>query len=322
MRLTLVGNPSQGDAGFADRLAPWGHVVIALCRDIPLHVPQATEAVVILTDRCSHSMLDAAQLITDQRGIKLYPTEQSWSLAKDTLTKLGLLKGESSPPIVSESKEPAGQMLTQFYAMKADLARFQQRFAEVENVVLEKDETVQRLEGALSEVETLMLEKDETVQRLEGVLASLSERPAIRDQIQSLLHGYTPELSLEERATLFKFCTAELRKQHGRPWGRPKKGIENQTDFWTVDRIRTEAARLAGFPSYTMADRVCRVFQFGCDELKNKLNDGSVSASGAYKELENDGELADRIKEKLELNPGLKWVQRKNSHYLRHGAVA
>lgn len=92
----------------------------------------------------------------------------------------------------------------------------------------------------------------------------------------------TRDASLEERVQVFRLALEVLGERHGRPAHRPEKGSRNGNGFWTSTEVRREAAKLAGFSSYTTANKADRVFREGDDDIKATLSAGDISISAAY----------------------------------------
>lgn len=94
------------------------------------------------------------------------------------------------------------------------------------------------------------------------------------------------DANVEERIGVFRLAQRVLARRHGRPQGHPAgKHSQVENVFWKPEKIRTEAAKRAGFSSYSMANKAAKVFKEGDEDLKASVNAGELSISAAYNQL-------------------------------------
>ena len=101
-------------------------------------------------------------------------------------------------------------------------------------------------------------------------------------------YSSTRKTTPEERVNVFRLARELLKMEHGRRPGRPEENsFHNEMDFWPEQRINAEAARSAGFSSFSVAYRADFVFRYGDAETRAKVNAKAVSLNAAYNSVKN-----------------------------------
>ncbi len=91
---------------------------------------------------------------------------------------------------------------------------------------------------------------------------------------------------LIEMVNVYELGVKVLAHRHGRPRGRPSKKDRRDDDlFWTVEQVKTAAAKRAHFASEVIADRATSVVRRADADLLAKLVAGEVTISAAYATL-------------------------------------
>lgn len=91
---------------------------------------------------------------------------------------------------------------------------------------------------------------------------------------------------LIEMVNVYELGVKVLAHRHGRPRGRPSKKDRRDDDlFWTVEQVKTAAAKRAHFASEVIADRATSVVRRADADLLAKLMTGEVTISAAYAKL-------------------------------------
>ena len=95
-------------------------------------------------------------------------------------------------------------------------------------------------------------------------------------------HSTQRDTNVEEKVNLFALGRKVLQRRHGRPAGRPSKPAQICAGLWEPTRIKTEAAKRAGFQSVRIAEYATRIFCDGDDDTKAEVNAGALAISAAY----------------------------------------
>jgi hypothetical protein len=98
-------------------------------------------------------------------------------------------------------------------------------------------------------------------------------------------YSTTRDATVEERVNVYKLAKDVLAREHGRAAHRPEKGSRGENSFWEKERVWSEAAKLASFGSYQLADKAAKVFAVGDEAVKAVVNGGEMSVSSAYDKL-------------------------------------
>jgi hypothetical protein len=265
-QVALVGG-TPDVSRFTENLEAWGVDVCAHIPYLPLRVPKNATHIVVFRDQCSHNLYYAAKKVAERRSLPLCAVAQSWAKAEVLLREHGVLPGREE----EETKNPQSSdydLRTKVVALEWEL-----RQAEKHR---------ERLAEHLRQAEDMVLERDEVIDQMTSQLMSLGNH---FQALESKVRANVNNLNVESRVDLYEATCAMLQKRHGRPRGRPPKGWTSRGEVWNAHRIRTEAAKRAGFGSYDLAKRARKVFVEGDENLRTRVNKGEITINAAYNTL-------------------------------------
>ena len=139
-KITLVGGTTN-ITPFTAHLEEWGVDVVAHAPHLPCRVPKETEALIVLKDHCSHSLLHAAQKVGERRHIPWIAVEQNWTQAEPILQQHKILpeyEGENTEAPIEEDTKKGNNV--SLYLLQSQVVKMRDQLGDAENLILEKDE--------------------------------------------------------------------------------------------------------------------------------------------------------------------------------------